>query len=135
MNRTQARSKRPNTATGITGPVAGLLWFALLLIILTPLDGAAQETMQFSFRLEKGRLVSGPDVMKVKQGDRVSLLWRSQKEAEIHLHGYDLKLAIRPGEPAKLGFDAVATGRFPVTLHGHGSRGHKALSYLEVHPR
>jgi hypothetical protein len=35
-------------------------------------------------------------------------------------------------------FQAYATGRFPVEIHGSshgGAHGHDALVYLEVHPR
>lgn len=96
---------------------------------------ASQESREFSFRLQKGQLAEGPGVVRVTQGDTVALHWEAEQDSEIHLHGYDLKLDIPGGEQATLRLRAMASGRFPITLHGGGGHGHKALSYLEVHPR
>ncbi len=52
---------------------------------------------------------------------------------------YDIELPLRPGAAALMAFDAAATGRFRVELHGgHGQDGTHhggALLYVEVHPR
>lgn len=75
--------------------------------------------------------------IRVKLGDRVTLLWRSDSPVEIHLHGYDKLLRVTPGSPAPMTFDCHATGRFPITLHGGaaGKHSHKPIAYFEVHPK
>ncbi|HEX9585364.1 MAG TPA: hypothetical protein VGB36_12755 [Gammaproteobacteria bacterium] len=42
---------------------------------------------------------------------------------ELHLHGYDLEIHVRPDEPAAMVIKATATGRFPITSHGWGEGG------------
>ena len=78
-----------------------------------------------------GRLVSGPTVIKVAQGDDVTLQITSDAADELHLHGYDLHLHLVAGEPAILKFTASRSGRFEYELH----HAHADLGALEVYPR
>jgi len=75
-----------------------------------------------------------------------------------HLHGYDIEKAVKPGGVAEFSFEAYATDRFPINVHGGqqaggrggapriwnrgdtprwppGGRGEPALPRLEVSPR
>ena len=53
----------------------------------------------------------------------------------LHLHGYNLKIALDSGVPAVWRFAVPTSGRFPLTIHEHGgAHGHAPLLYLEVHP-
>ncbi len=85
------------------------------------------------------RKVVGSNVVRVKEGQNVELIWRTDEKVELHLHGYDIEVDVKPDASAMMRFKAHATGRFPITAHGfgdhHGS-GHaeKTLLYLEVHP-
>ena len=82
-------------------------------------------------------MVAPREAIRATEGDEVELLCSSDERVELHLHGYDLKLEVRPGEPAKMVVKAHATGRFPITSHGwgDGGHGHHALTHLEVYPR
>ena len=94
----------------------------------------------FDLRVE-GRAVVGGEggVIRVQDDDQVELRWTTDERVELHLHGYNIELVVRPGETATMSFEAFATGRYPITSHGFGdgerSHSHGALIYLEVHPR
>ncbi len=85
----------------------------------------------FDLVIRQGRLVSGPTVIKVRQGDEVILHLTSDAADELHLHGYDLHAKTRPGETVALQFSATRTGRFGYELHHANAE----LGALEVYPR
>jgi len=85
----------------------------------------------FELGLKNGRLVSGPAVLQVKAGDRITLKIASNNSDELHVHGYDLRLRIKPEEVVNLDFTANRTGRFGLELH----RAHAELGALEVYPQ
>jgi hypothetical protein len=78
-----------------------------------------------------GRLVSGDPLVKVRQGDSVTLRVTSDKADELHLHGYDRHAHIKAGATAVVTLKADRTGRFPFELH----KSHVELGTLEVYPR
>jgi FtsP/CotA-like multicopper oxidase with cupredoxin domain len=88
-------------------------------------------------RIQNREVVEPEEAIRVTEGDAVELRWMSDEEVELHLHGYDVMLHVRPGDPAVMVIEAHATGRFPITSHGWGEddHGHDALTYLEVYPR
>lgn len=106
-------------------------------------DGRAQssDAKTFDLRIEKGVLIGAEagDVVRAKEGDSIVLNWTADETAEVHLHGYDIELTVKPGPAQSMTFKAFATGRFPITQHGHGADGKTAhsgaLGYLEVLPR
>jgi hypothetical protein len=62
----------------------------------------------------------------------------------LHLHGYNLEIAVDPTAPAQLRFDARLAGRFPVAAHDFGRSSTQSgskhqrettLLYVEVQPR
>lgn len=79
--------------------------------------------------------ISGPRVLRVRQGDPVRLRFISDRSAELHLHGYDRSLHLPADKVVVLEFTAELTGRFEYELHGHHGGGHAALGVIEVHPR
>jgi len=85
----------------------------------------------FDLTIKGGKLRSGPEVLQVHQGERVTLNIRSDSRDELHLHGYDLHAQLGPGETASLQFIADRTGRFGMELH----KAHSELGALEVYPR
>ncbi len=85
----------------------------------------------FELGLKNGRLVSGPAVLQVKAGDRITLKIASNNSEELHVHGYDLRLRLKPEEVVNLDFTANRTGRFGLELH----RAHAELGALEVYPQ
>ena len=70
-------------------------------------------------------------VLRVGQGESVELTVTSAEDDELHLHGYDLALKLRAGEPATLAFTAVHAGRFEIELNHR----HAEIGALEVSPR
>jgi hypothetical protein len=98
----------------------------------------AQEVSQrvIEVRIEDRKVVAPSEVIRLTEGDVIELRWTSDEPVKLHLHGYDLKIDVRPDEPAMMVVDAYAAGRFPITSHGwgEGSHGDTALTYLEVYP-
>ena len=119
----------------------GRLAAGLLIPLLAAGGAAAQGAAKtvVDVRIENRRVVAPQGAIRVVQGDVVELRWRTDEPAEIHLHGYDKELRVRPGKPASMSVTARATGRFPITSHGWGANGHghghDVLTYLEVYPR
>ena len=99
----------------------------------TPVPDRAVAAPQKAFDLvvKGGKLVSGEALMKVRRGEQVSVCIQSDRKDEVHLHGYDLKAPIIPGETARLQFTADRTGRFGLELH----KAHGELGTLEVYPQ
>jgi hypothetical protein len=98
-------------------------------------SSAFAEPRTFSVTVAGGNIAGGSNVFRVQQNDSVTMEWTSDKKIEVHLHGYNILLKVGVDAPARMEIDAKATGRFPLTLHGHGGKhGHGAIGYLEVLP-
>jgi hypothetical protein len=110
------------------GPDVTTVGAAAVPLRLTP---APSNERTFELVLKKGLLVSGPDRMKVQEGDIVVVEIVSDTRDELHLHGYNLRAQITPGQPTRLSFSATRTGRFTLELH----QAHSELGALEVYPR
>jgi hypothetical protein len=95
-------------------------------------EGAA-ETRAFELAVRDGKLPVEQRVVRVRQGDEVTLRWTTDKALVVHLHGYDIETSLSPAAPALMRFTARASGRFPVEIHGQG--GHRVLAHVEIHPR
>ena len=111
-----------------------------LALSLAPIRAAiAQDSPRrtIEVRIENRKVVEPAAAIRITEGDTVELRWTSDEPVELHLHGYDLKIQVRPDAPAAMVVAATATGRFPITSHGWGAggHGHDALTYLEVYPR
>lgn len=94
---------------------------------------------RFEIPIVKDRVPPDFRRIKVREGDRVILIWSAEESMTVHVEGYDAVVAVLPGKPAIMEFDARRTGRFPIHGHsgssgGHG-HGHRALSHIEVHPK
>ena len=114
-----------------------LFLFALLAFALPSAVTEAQDVRRFDLALKAGELPKDQRTIKVKQGESVELHWTSDQPVRLHLHGYDIEVAVKPGEPAVTALKARMAGRFSVEKlqdkpggHHHGGR----LLYLEVHP-
>ena len=83
------------------------------------------------------REVVGDQLIRVTQGQIVEMIWVTDEETQVHIHGYEIHIPASPDNPAKVTFEAHATGRFPVTSHGYGDdygKMHQMLLYFEVYP-
>lgn len=112
-----------------------LLFVGMLSTAQTVLAG---ETKRFAVTIAGQEVIEGGSTLRVTEGDLVVVTWRSDKAGELHLHGYDISVELKPGEEVESSFEAYASGRFPVTSHGFGGEGgghsEGALLYLEVYP-
>ena len=96
-----------------------------------PVAPAPPKPQVFELIVSKGKLVSGPSVIQVREGDDVQLQITSDSADELHMHGYDLHLSLKPNTPATLAFKAEHSGRFDFELH----HAHAELGTLEVQPK
>jgi FtsP/CotA-like multicopper oxidase with cupredoxin domain len=135
-------SRRPYAAASASrsarGSIPGeaILLFTALLIatILWPTPGFT-EPRAFDLSVRGGQLPPADRVIRVHQGDDVTLKWTTDRALTIHLHGYDIEQTISPSGPTTMRFPARATGRFPIEAHGGPETKERTLTYLEVHPR
>jgi hypothetical protein len=89
---------------------------------------------EFEVVLANGRIADGQTVVRVTRDDTVEIRWRSDRPLTLHLHGYDVELAVGSDAAAVMRFHARATGRFPVEVHEPSGR-HRVVMHVEVHPR
>lgn len=96
-------------------------------------SSAGAEPRAVELTLRSGALLEADRVVRVRQGDDVTLRWTSDVPLDVHLHGYDIEITVVAGAPRVMRFAARATGRFPIEAHA-GTRTW-TIGYLEVHPR
>ena len=102
-------------------------------LLLSATTRAAER--HFELSIHDGRLAESPPTLKVSQGDDVVFELSSDRDLELHLHGYSLTFKLAAGKPAVWRFAVPSSGRFPLAIHEHGgAHGHAPLLYLEVHP-
>ena len=89
----------------------------MLAVLLTAAceDREPQE-LSFAMNIEGGQL-NGESLVTVNQDDTVTLNWTSDLPVLVHLHGYDIELALQPGVTQPMTLVADATGRFNITVH------------------
>jgi hypothetical protein len=122
--------------------VAAVIGSILVGSLDSPSQVSSAEAERFSIVI-RGRSVDGPQrTIRATQGTMLELAFAADETVELHLHGYDRHVTVRPGEEAVMRLDAKLAGRFPIEAHRFGgraggspSRGHVVLLYLEVHPR
>ena len=93
--------------------------------------------LRIAHRAVIGPEVSRGQVVRVTEGEEVEIRWRSDEDAILHFHGYDIMTPIVAGGEAVTRFEAKATGRFPIETHSIGAdqNVHIVLIYVEVYPR
>jgi plastocyanin len=94
-------------------------------------DGDGGQAHVVDIVVHHGKRVSGPAVVKVQQGDEVTLHITSDAADEFHLHGYNLLVHLAPNRTATLHFAAKLAGRFTFELH----KADVELGAVEVYPR
>jgi plastocyanin len=95
-----------------------LMALAVSVLALVACGTSEPEDRLFELSIEDGALTLDPPVMKVDQGDTVTLNFESDEHGSVHLHGYDEEFEVGPDEITTLEFIADATGSFNLTLHG-----------------
>ncbi len=95
--------------------ISVLLLGGLFLVLRPDPPSATPATRSFDLEIRDGDM--SPEEVSVREGDRVTMGITSDSPVEIHVHGYDLKQEIEPGERTELRFEADLTGRFPMEDH------------------
>jgi hypothetical protein len=84
-----------------------------------PVPTATGELREVEIEVEDGR-VRGPDTFRVRQGETILIRVRADVTEEVHVHGYDVKADVAPGEPAEITLEATFPGTFEVELEEAG---------------
>jgi FtsP/CotA-like multicopper oxidase with cupredoxin domain len=131
----------------IASTVCGVLTLALVSLNLAPglislAFAQSAPPRQFAIAIKDRKVEAAASVIRVTQGDTVEIVLTGDEAAELHLHGYDLKVSLTSNVPATIKFTAKIAGRFPLEAHRFGTgskpgrrRGEGPLLYVEVHPR
>jgi hypothetical protein len=102
-------------------------------------SGAHSEEVTFDLRVIRGQVPPNMRLIRVRQGDVVTLRWRSDRATVLHLHGYDIERKVEPSGVTEMVFTAHATGRFAVSEHqpqaGGGHTHGDSIVRVEVLPR
>ena len=78
--------------------------------------GAAPQNQVFVLAVQNRKLVSGPSLLTVHQGDTVTITITVDETEELHLHGYDQHIDVEKDVPGSLTFTANIAGSFPFEL-------------------
>jgi hypothetical protein len=113
--------------------------FRLVALLLIIAGSASAAELTFDIGIEQGRVPDAMRLMRVHEGDSVTLRLTGDRPVVLHLHGYDIEKRIAPGAVTELAFTAYATGRFPIEIHGPGAgsggAANEPLAVIEVYPR
>jgi FtsP/CotA-like multicopper oxidase with cupredoxin domain len=121
--------------------LASRMWALALLSIVTGAAAATADELTFDIKIEHGQIPDAMRLMRVHQGDSVTLRWTSGQPLILHLHGYDIEKRVAADGVTEMAFTAYATGRFPIEIHAQGTAAGGAvhasapLAVIEVYPR
>ncbi len=93
---------------------------------------AKPKPRMIELAIRGGKVTANEKTFRVAEGEVVKISWSTDKEVELHLHGYDIRALAKPQSVVHMTFVAKFAGRFPITAH---DLGHATLAYLEVYPR
>lgn len=85
----------------------------------------------FEIEVKNKKLVRGPEIINVFEGEKVIIKILVDEDEEFHLHGYDKSLKLEKDKEAELSFTADKTGRFPYELENSKIE----LGVIEVSPK
>ena len=94
-----------------------------------PAATAAASASTFAITV-RGGSVDGPSRARVKVNQTVVLRVTSDTEDEVHVHGYDERVPVGPGQVGEVSFLANIPGTFEVELE----KAHRRITTLEVQP-
>jgi translation initiation factor IF-1 len=134
--------RRNADGAALTSMIGRYVMLALLVSVAPAagLDARAAE-LTFDLRLQDGRVPESMRLIRVKQGDVVTLRWTVDRPMRLHLHGYDIEWRVQPSTVGNVTFTARLIGRFPVHAHDTVTRANdhthegSPLVYVEVYPR
>ena len=120
----------------------GLAVGATAICVIGACKPGIAEAHKFSIAIRNRKIAPAQQTLRVKQGSAIEIAFTSDEAAELHLHGYDKLVVVRPGETATLRLSAAIAGRFPLEAHALDAgqetprrrSSHVVLLYLEVWP-
>ena len=68
------------------------------LLLAAACSGGEPQELTFELEIAEGKLTLDPPVIKVKDGDEVTLKIQTDEGGEFPLHGYDLDVMVMPGK-------------------------------------
>ncbi len=74
------------------------------------------QPASYTIVIKNKKLVEGPEIITVKEGEDVILKVTSDVADELHLHGYDKSIDLEKDKKGVLSFTANLTGRFVYEL-------------------
>lgn len=89
---------------------------------VTPPTSTSTRYWDFSVEVVKGTVVGGVPRFEVSMGDLVQIAVTSDLDDEVHLHVYDMVVAVYAGMPAVFDLEATVPGVFKAELHHAGFR-------------
>lgn len=120
---TSPASTASTTATA-TAPAPASSTTSVPAVTTTAGDGARLIEVVYA----GGQVAGGVQRRSVQIGEKVRLRVESDVADEVHVHTYDLRAAVAPGQPAVIAFVTSIPGRHEVELENK----HKQLLVLEV---
>lgn len=90
-------------------------WLLLVLMLAGCSAAPTAETGPVVLNLSVDN--SSPQRTSVSRGQQVEITVTSTKDAEVHVHGFDVLATASAGKPASLKFVADRTGTFEVEAH------------------
>jgi hypothetical protein len=89
------------------------------------------DRVRAAFEVRDGRRVTGPPVLSARKGAVLEIQVASDRDDELHMHGYDRTWPLRGGETRTLTLVLDQAGRFSAELHHADIE----LTALEVSPQ
>ncbi len=108
--------KKFQKAWALSVPALALVALAMV-AFAAACGGSEPEDLIFNVNIEHDAWDVANDIIKVKQGDHVTVNVESDVQGGFHLHGYDLYNEVAPGAPMSFEFVADATGNFEIQFH------------------
>ena len=107
-------------------PVAVIATATLLAV--TACGGGQGQNVSFTVDIAGSKMTPGK--LTAHQNDMITLKLTADKEEEIHLHGYDYKFEMKPGESQTKTFKADKSGSFEIEIEDTSTH----LGELDVLP-
>ncbi len=79
-----------------------------------------QADVTVNVTVANGKVNPSGSSIKVKAGQTVLITAISDAEDQLHIHGYDKEIELKPGKPASVKFTANMKGTFEVETHESG---------------
>jgi len=88
-----------------------------VLTLAVSISTADAVELTYDLTIANGQVPENMRLIHVRRNDVVKLEWHTDKPITLHLHGYDIMVAVAPGAAAEMRFTASATGRFTIEPH------------------